>query len=155
MKSALLSRVLILLAATSLIAVGCRKIKQNESSTVVTVSPEDQTDKPVAGYGGQASIYITPNHDGLNIDSCLVYIKFDSPVVPQNGKYDDSIWASPNENGLPVASFKKLLPGNYYLYADGWDLVRSQKVRGGLYYIVEEGNERTAHSFVLPVQDYE
>lgn len=154
MKSALLSRYLLLLAAVIFIGVGCKKIKQTENSTTVKYTPGTVAPKPVAGKGGGASLRITPNHDTLNIDSCMLYIKYDAQVVPFDGKYDDSAKALMIQ-GTPVATFSGLKTGNYYLLAKGWDLVRSQKVRGGLPFIVLEENANTVHSFVLPIQEYE
>jgi len=152
MKSALLSRLLMLLAVVAVIGVGCRKIKHNSNSTTVTVSPS-QTPKPVAGKGGNATLKITPNHDTLNIDSCMLYIKYDAAVVPFDSTYDDSVRAI-NTTGIPIATFSGLKPGNYYLFAKGWDLVRSEKVKGGLPFVILEENKNTIHSFVLPIQNY-
>lgn len=156
MKSALLSRILLLLAAVVVVAAGCRKIKQNQSSTSVTVNPQDEeVYQPEAGYGGEVVLKIRPNHDTLDIDSCKVYVKFNAGVVPQDGVYDDSVWAQVDKYGVPYATFKWLKPGNYYLYGVGWDIIRSQKVRGGLYFVVDKDNPATTHSFELPLQEYE
>ena len=74
MKSALLSRYLLLLAAVILVGTGCKKLKRTENSTTVTVTPNGNP-KPTAGKGGNASFRITPNHDGIDVDSCKLYIK--------------------------------------------------------------------------------
>jgi len=157
MKSALLSRYTILLAAVILVGVGCKKIKSTSSTNTTTITNPDGgtiVNPPTAGPGGEAGFRITPNHNNLNIDSCLVFIKYDAAVVPKDGKYDDSTWAKPDKDGVPVASFNGLKPGNYYLFGRGWDLIRSQKVKGGLPFTILEENKRAAHSLVLPIYSY-
>lgn len=152
MKSALLSRFLIILAATAFVGVGCKKLNHTSNSTVVTVSP-DQPPKPVSGAGGTASFRIIPNHNGIDIDSCMVYIKYDAAVVPADKQYDDSVKAM-IVDGKPIARFDNLLPGNYYLFGNGWDLVRSEHVHGGLPFVILEENKSTTHTFTLPLEQY-
>lgn len=146
---------LILLAAILLVGTGCRKLKHSESGSVTTVTNGDsQITKPVAGKGGNASMRITPNHDTLNIDSVLVFIKYDAQVVPFDGKYDDSVWAK-NITGIPYATFTGLKPGNYYVFGRGWDLVRSLKISGGMPFTILDANANAVHTFTLPMQEYE
>ncbi len=156
MKSALLSRYLLLLAAVILVGTGCKKLKRTENSTTVTVTPNG-TPTSTAGKGGNASFRITPDHNGIGIDSCLVYIKYNASVIPVNGQFDDSVWAVREEGKTtgPIAEFKELKPGNYYVYGKGWDLVRSVHVHGGLPYIIIEENRNTIHYFTLPLQEME
>ncbi|HEY9177442.1 MAG TPA: hypothetical protein VIN07_07105 [Flavipsychrobacter sp.] len=155
MKSALLSRYLLLLAAVILVGAGCKKIKRTENSVTVTTN-NGETPKTTGGKGGNASFEITPNHDGIDIDSCMVYIKYDASVIPANGRYDDSTWAvRETKTQPPVATFSGLKPGNYYIYGQGWDLIRSQHVHGGLPYIILQDNTNTTHIFNLPLMQME
>ena len=151
MKSALLSRFLILLAATAFIGVGCKKITRTNSTTV-TVTPDQQYPKPIAGKGGNAAFRVIPNNNGIDVDSCMVYIKYDAAVVPIDGVYDDSTKAK-MVDGTPIASFDGLLPGNYYVFGKGWDIIRSQHVEGGIPFIVLEENKNTTHTFTLPLRE--
>ncbi len=155
MKSALLSRYLLLLAAVILVGAGCKKIKRTENSVTVT-STTGQAPKPTGGKGGNASFKITPNHNGIDIDSCKVFIKYDASVVPVNGQYDDSVWAVRDDKNItkpPVATFSGLKPGNYYIYGEGWDIIRSQHVQGGLPFIIIQDNTNTTHIFNLPLME--
>lgn len=155
MKSALLSRYLLLLAAVILVGAGCKKIKRTENSVTVTTNG-GETPKSTGGKGGNASFEITPNHNGVDIDSCMVYIKYDASVIPVNNQYDDSTWAVRDERDAtkpPVATFSSLKPGNYYIYAKGWDIIRSVHVHGGLPFIIIEDHVNTTHIFNLPLME--
>lgn len=153
MKSALLSRSTLILAVVLLTGVGCRKLKHSESGKTVT-QIQGEAPAPQGGKGGNATLKITPNHDGLNIDSCMVYIKYDASVIPFDNMFDDSTKAR-KIDGVPVATFSGLKTGNYYIYGMGWDLVRSEKIRGGMPFIITEEHKGTTHSFNLAVMDYE
>lgn len=156
MKSALQNSILLLLAFTVLVAVGCRKLKSNDNKTVTNTYPIDGVEPdPIAGKGGEAVLNITPEHDGLTIDSCMVYIKYNTRVIPASMVYDDSAKAIVNDDGVPVATFRELKSGNYYLFGRGWDIIRSEKVRGGIPFKIERANARTTHNLTLQIQDYE
>lgn len=155
MKSALLSRYLLLLAAVILVGAGCKKLKRTENSVTVTTNG-GETPKSTGGKGGNASFEITPNHNGIDIDSCMVYIKYDASVIPQDGRFDDSAWAvRENKTTPPAAKFSWLKPGNYYVYAKGWDLIRSVHVHGGLPFIIIQDNVNTNHIYNLPLMEME
>lgn len=155
MKSALLSRYLLLLAAVILVGAGCKKLKRTENSVTVTTNG-GETPKSTGGKGGNASFEITPNHNGIDIDSCMVYIKYDASVIPQDGRFDDSAWAvRETKTTPPVAKFSWLKPGNYYVYAKGWDLIRSVHVHGGLPFIIIQDNVNTNHIYNLPLMEME
>ena len=157
MKSAVHTRIFLALVAVLLVAAGCRKLKHSESGSTTTVTPGTQnpgTMTGTAGKGGSASFRLTANHDGINVDSCMFYVKYNANVIPLDGNYDDSAWCV-QVNGTPVASFYGLKTGNYYLYGKGWDLIRSQHVMGGIPFTVIETNKATEHTLVIPVQDYQ
>lgn len=94
---------------------------------------------PVAGKGGNAVLKITPRHHGKNIDSCKIYIKYNTQDLPADGKYDDSATCVP-DGGTPVATFSNLKKGNYYLYGSGWDPDIAQGVVGGTPYVISDEN---------------
>ncbi len=81
------------------------------------------------------TLEVTPKHHGRPIDSCMIYIKYNSVDPPANGVYDDSARCVPL-NGLPVATFSNVKHGNHYLYGYGWDPLLSppQAVKGGYAY---------------------
>lgn len=144
MRSAWVSTTLVLAIITTF-AISCEK------KTTVPSTPTPTT--PIGGKGGNATLLVTPIHDSLYIDSCMVYIKYDAPVIPANNVYDDSI-ACVQINGKPTAKFTDLRSGEYYLYAKGWDIIRSEKVRGGMPYMVSDSTVKTTHTTILPIQDY-
>lgn len=155
MKSVLLSRFSILLAAVVFISVGCKKLTNTTNTTVTTVTPTGENPTPSeAGKGGFAALVLTPDHDSVNIDSSMVYIKYNASVIPANNNYDDSV-VTRIVGGKVIAGFYDLKPGKYYVFADGWDLVRSTRVRGGLPFIIDEKNKGTTFEFILPVYPYE
>jgi hypothetical protein len=109
--------------AALLVIASCRKDDNNPSTP--------------SGKGGNATIQATPQHHGKNIDSCTVYIKYNTSDAPADGKYDDSAVCLQIGN-KPVATFTQLKKGPYYLYGRGWDTSISQTVVGGIPYNVPD-----------------
>lgn len=144
MKSVWVSTTLVL-AFISTILVGC----DDKTTPTTPVAPT-----PVAGKGGSATIYVTPINKGMNIDSCFVRIKYNAPVIPADRKFDDSVFAVKNLDGVYTANFSELKTGEYYLYGTGWDNVRSERVRGGMPYVISDTNKSTKHTIILQVQQY-
>ncbi len=95
--------------------------------------------EPKAGKGGNAVLKITPRHHGKNIDSCTIYIRYNTKDLPSDGRYDDSA-ACVQEDGKPIATFSNLKKGDYYLYGSGWDPSIAEKVVGGTPYTISEEN---------------
>ncbi len=83
----------------------------------------------------------------------MVYIKDYAPVIPANNVYDDSM-ACVEIDGKPTAKFTNLTSGEYYLYGTGWDNIRSERVRGGMPYVITDTNKATKHTIILQVQQY-
>ena len=90
---------------------------------------------------------ITPKHHASNIDSCRVYIRYNT--LDAAASYDDSTWVV-MENGQPVATFSGLKNGNYYLFGRGWDPAIVQAVRGGIPHTI---SEQKTYNLVLPVSE--
>lgn len=115
---------MLLAAALSLLAVTGCKDKED-------VMPEEVA---IGGKGGNATINIMPQQNYADVDSCMVYIKYNTLDMPL--AYDDSTWVVTPKNGRPTGTFSKLKKGNYYLYAYGWNKYNSEIVGGGIPYTV-------------------
>ncbi len=90
---------------------------------------------PVAGgKGGHSWLSVIPRHENDDIDSCIIYIKYNTLDIPQ--QYDDSQLVV-RVDGRYRVTFTDLKPGNYYLYGKGWDNVRSLPVAGGFPYTIQ------------------
>ncbi len=107
---------------------------------------KDGNDK-AAGKGGTAVISAVPRHHNETIDSCIVYIKYNT--LDASTVYDDSTRAV-KVNGIPVATFTGLKNGNYYLYGEGWDPSIVKDVRGGLPVVV---SEQKTYEVNLPITE--
>lgn len=101
----------------------------------------------LAGKGGKATLKVTPQHHGDNIDSCTIFLKYNAQDLPS--EYDEQLTCV-LENGKPVATFSELKPGNYYIYGSGWDPDINQAVVGGIPYKIEE--EKT-YNITVPVTE--
>lgn len=98
-------------------------------------SCDDRNDPELGGKGGSATLRVTPQHHGENIDSCTISIKYNAQDKPAN--YDEEVKCV-MENGKPVATFSNLKKGNYYVYGKGWDADIEQDVVGGIPYTITE-----------------
>ena len=109
--------------------------------------PDDNAGDDVGGKGGNAILKVTPQHHGIDIEECTVYIKYNAQDLPST--FDDSA-VCVMEGGRPVATFNNLKKGNYYLYGYGWDPAFSENVDGGPpYRIVNE----TTLTYLLAVSE--
>jgi hypothetical protein len=111
------------------------------------VLPSNNT--PVAGKGGVANLRITPNHNGVDIDSAQIFIKYNS-LIDTTGKFDDSAWLSLEDQKPPVVTFTNLKRGDYYIYAKGWNVFKSQSVSGSRFYTITTDTAAT-YSIVVEV----
>jgi hypothetical protein len=81
--------------------------------------------------GGDASVVAHIKHHSTPIKGATLYVKFkaqDLPSDPTNN-YDLKIEGDPAEDHVHI---EELRPGNYYLYATGWDSTISDDVVGGV-----------------------
>lgn len=101
----------------------------------------------MAGKGGNATLRLTPMHHSDPIDSCKVYIKYNT--LDAANSYDDSTWATA-VGGVPVATFSGLRSGRYYIFGKGWDASIGTEVRGGLPVTI---SEQRVHNLTLPVTE--
>lgn len=107
----------------------------------------DRNKTEIGGKGGNAVLRITPQHHGKNIDSCMIYIKYNTQDKPAS--YDDSAWCVKIDN-KPVATFSNLKKGNYYLYGYGYDPGIAKAVKGGVPYTI---SSETTLDYNLPVTE--
>ena len=70
------------------------------------------------GKGGSAVLCVTPEHHNSFVDTCTIYIKYGTNDAPANGIYDDSAVCIMKDT-TPVATFRGLTRGQYYLYGQG------------------------------------
>jgi hypothetical protein len=103
------------------------------------------------GKGGEATLKVTPQHHGKNINDCVIYLKYDKSTPPSatTEGYDENV-AVAMEGGKPVATFTKLKKGKYYIYGYGYDPDISQNVKGGVPY---EITSETVISVNVPVTE--
>lgn len=82
---------------------------------------------------------VTPKHHGVAIDSCTIFIRYNTVNEPADGKYDDSAKCV-KENGIPVATFTNLSKGNHYVFGLGWDpnLTPPDTVKGSFAYPLKD-----------------
>ncbi|MCD6062584.1 MAG: hypothetical protein K0R82_495 [Flavipsychrobacter sp.] len=104
------------------------------------ISCEREDPDPIGGKGGNAVLKITPQHHSMNIDSCMVYIKYNTQDKPAS--FDDSTKCI-MEGGKPVATFSNLKKGKYYLFGFGWDPSIGMAVKGGAPYTIKEESSQS------------
>ncbi len=98
-------------------------------STTIACNRSDNNNDDMAGKGGKATLKVMPAHHEKQIDSCTVYIKYNTRDAPAT--YDDSV-KTQIAGGVPTATFTELKKGDYYLYGRGWDKDIQQVVTGGI-----------------------
>ena len=106
--------------------------------------------KPLAGPGGKATLTIQCQHHGINIDSATVYIKYNSLEAVNISEYNNSKVLSKNSNNVFTVQFDGLKPGDYYLFAQGWDPSIANNVKGGIPYTIKEED---TFSLIIPVTE--
>lgn len=104
-------------------------------ATMFFTACERKESTPVAGKGGNATLKVTPQHHGDDIDSCTIFLKYN--VLDKPSAYDEEVKCV-MENGKPVATFSNLHKGNYYVFGRGWDPEIEQNVEGGIPYTITE-----------------
>lgn len=102
---------------------------------------------PVAGKGGTATLRVIPQFNGADVDSCKIYIKYNTLDVQT--VFDDSLSVRYSD-GRPTAVFYPLKSGNYFLYAKGWYIKNSLPVSGTLSHTITEKTATT--TIEMPVK---
>lgn len=90
------------------------------------------------GKGGNAVLKVTPQHHGVDMSDCVIYLKYASQTPPSETTdgYDENV-ACVMENGKPTATFTGLRNGKYYIYGYGYDPAVAQNVKGGIPYEIK------------------
>lgn len=103
---------------------------------LIPVLTSCQKDDPkfIGGKGGSTVLILSPKHHTRYIDSCTIYVKYNTKDAPSGG-YDDSMVCS-NFGAKPTATFSNLKKGDYYLYGYGYDTLIHQNVKGGFGYSI-------------------
>ncbi len=100
--------------------------------TVDSCKKPEKVEPSGSGKGGSATIAVTPVHHGEYVDTCTVYIKYNTSDAPIDGVYDDSVVCALVDT-IPVAVFTGLKKGDYYLFARGFHAVYVPPyVKGGV-----------------------
>lgn len=90
--------------------------------------------KPSAGKGETqplVTLVITPTHIDENIDSCWIYLKYNTLTLPADSVvYDDSMEVAMMD-GAYRAEFDSLKRGDYFIAARGYDAPLVSVVKGG------------------------
>lgn len=96
----------------------------------------------VAGKGGNATIKATPKHHSRYVDSCTIYIKYNTLDLPAGvfspSLYDDNVVCVKINDSVSVGTFSGLKKGKYFLYGTGWDKKGPYAVAGGLPVTISE-----------------
>lgn len=106
--------------------------------------------KESAGLGGNANLYISAIHHAATIDSCKIYIKFNSTEAVSLNEYELSAWVSKDSSGNSYAEFKGLKKGDYYIYGEGYDPAILNSVKGGIPYTIKDESD---FNITLPVTE--
>jgi hypothetical protein len=91
------------------LALGCRKTEE-------VITPPEY----VAGKGGKNTMIVSAKHYEKQLDSCWVYLKYNTLTMPKNMAFDDSAWVK-NVNGRFQVKFDSLTRGKYFIYCVGHD----------------------------------
>jgi hypothetical protein len=114
------------------------------------------TTTDTAGKGGNATLKITPKHHSRYIDSCTVYIKYNTLDLPAGdfspSKYDDNaVCIKMNDSaGSAVATLSSLKKGKYFIYGVGWDKNGPYGVAGGIPVTI---TDEITYNVTLPVTE--
>lgn len=131
----------------SIISKGIALLSMSAMLMFTACERDDKQTVTVGGKGGNATLKVTPQHHGDNIDSCTIYIKYNAQDKPST--YDEEVKCV-MENGRPVATFTNLNKGNYYIFGKGWDPGIEQEVEGGIPYTI---TEETTKEITVPVTE--
>ncbi len=79
---------------------------------------------------GPISLEVHATHHSIDVPAITIYLKKDATAFPGN---DSSIYNYKGvADGYGIYTFTKLFPGNYYVYASGYDSLWHSYVRGNV-----------------------
>lgn len=90
---------------------------------------KEKNDNPVV-ISGAISLEVHAVHHTLDVPAIMIYLKKDATTFPGN---DSSIYSYRGmTDGYGKHTFEKLFPGNYYVYASGYDSIWHSMVTGNI-----------------------
>lgn len=129
--------------ASGLLLMGILAVSCTRENAIVKPAPAYS-----AGKGGKAKLNVTPRHHLKEISDAKIYIEYNAARQPSDGLWDDSAAVVQN-NGKPVATFDSLKPGNYFMYAKGFDPAVNDDVIGtGSFKIVDSLTTQTYSTYI-------
>ena len=126
----------------SILAVSCTR-----ENAIVEPAPAYK-----AGKGGKAKLNVTPRHHLKEITDARIYIEYNAYRQPADGIWDDSA-AVVQQNGKPVATFDSLRPGDYFMYAKGFDPAVSDDVIGTANFRIEDSVVARTYNTYIEVSE--
>jgi len=104
------------------------------------------------GTGGDATIAAMPGHHGKMIKGATVFVKFKATELPSNPEtnYDLKIVGDAKEDHVHIEG---MLPGNYFLYAVGYDSTISLPVKGGVAVTIKNSEKKKEIDVDIPVTE--
>lgn len=103
----------------------------------------------VGDTGGNATINIIPRYLNKDVDSCVVYIYYNSKRAPELMSQYDNQSATTPATGRPTASFSGLKLGDYYFYGEGYDAANNWVLKGGATFKVIDSIPGTSYTVLL------
>ena len=104
------------------------------------------------GTGGDATIAAMPAHHGKMIKGATVFIKFKATELPSSPEtnYDLKVVGDAKEDHVHIEG---MLPGNYFLYAVGYDSAISLPVKGGVAVTIKNSEKKKEIDVEIPVTE--
>jgi hypothetical protein len=85
---------------------------------------------------GTINLEVHAVHHALDVPAIMIYLKRNATQFPGN---DSSVYTySRKTDGYGMCSFEKLFPGNYYVYASGYDSLWHSNVTGNIPVVLDQ-----------------
>jgi hypothetical protein len=104
------------------------------------------------GTGGDATVVAFPEHHGKPIKGCTAYVKFNSSDLPADYKTKSDMVVAGEEKEDHI-HIKGLLPGNYFIVAEGYDSSIMAPVKGGLNVKISRKQKKDELDVKIPVTE--
>ncbi|MBN8701426.1 MAG: hypothetical protein J0M08_00010 [Bacteroidetes bacterium] len=102
--------------------------------------------------GGKATIHAEIFHHEQPINGAVVYIKFGTQELPSDpeNNYDLKVTGEDSDNHVHIDNMR---PGEYYLYAVGFDAAISMPVKGGVPVKIKWSDRKKMTEVNIPVTE--